>query len=160
LNIFVIYNFERRFSIMRTTFIAKPAEIERKWYVVDAADQTLGRLASEVASVLRGKNKPIYTPHCDTGDYVIIVNADKIKVTGKKLDQKLYRRHTGHVGGLKEATLREMLDKKPEEVIKHAVKGMLPKNALGREMFGKLFVYAGSDHKHQAQCPEVLEIKY
>ena len=110
---------------MRTTFIAKPAEIERKWYVVDAADHTLGRLASEVASVLRGKNKPIYTPHCDTGDYVIIINADKIKVTGKKLDQKLYRKHSDYVGGFKETTLRVMMDKKPEEVIRHAVKGCL-----------------------------------
>ncbi len=145
---------------MRTTFIAKPAEIERKWYVVDAADHTLGRLASEVASVLRGKNKPIYTPHCDTGDYVIIINADKIKVTGKKLDQKLYRKHSDYVGGFKETTLRVMMDKKPEEVIKHAVKGMLPKNTLGKDMMKKLFVYAGADHKHQAQSPEVLEIKY
>ncbi len=145
---------------MRTTFIAKPAEIERKWYVVDAADHTLGRLASEVASVLRGKNKPIYTPHCDTGDYVIIINADKIKVTGKKLDQKLYRRHSDYVGGFKETTLRAMMEKKPEEVIKHAVKGMLPKNTLGKDMLKKLFVYSGNDHKHQAQCPEVLEIKY
>ncbi len=145
---------------MRTTFIAKPAEIERKWYVVDAADHTLGRLASEVASVLRGKNKPIYTPHCDTGDYVIIINADKIKVTGKKLDQKLYRKHSDYVGGFKETTLRVMMDKKPEEVIRHAVKGMLPKNTLGKDMLKKLFVYSGSEHKHQAQCPEVLEIKY
>lgn len=145
---------------MRTTFIAKPAEIERKWYVVDATDHTLGRLASEVASVLRGKNKPIYTPHCDTGDYVIIINADKIKVTGKKLDQKLYRKHSDYVGGFKETTLRAMMDKKPEEVIKHAVKGMLPKNTLGKDMMKKLFVYAGGDHKHQAQSPEVLEIKY
>lgn len=145
---------------MRTTFIAKPAEIERKWYVVDAADKTLGRLASEVAKVLRGKNKPIYTPHCDTGDYVIVINADKIKVTGKKLDQKLYRKHSEYVGGFKETTLRVMMDKKPEEVIKHAVKGMLPENTLGKDMLKKLFVYAGSEHKHQAQSPEVLEIKY
>ncbi len=145
---------------MRTTFIAKPAEIERKWYVVDATDHTLGRLASEVANVLRGKNKPIYTPHCDTGDYVIIINADKIKVTGKKLDQKLYRKHSDYVGGFKETTLRVMLEKKPEEVIKHAVKGMLPKNTLGKDMMKKLFVYAEGEHKHQAQSPEVLEIKY
>lgn len=145
---------------MRTTFIAKPAEIERKWYVVDATDHTLGRLASEVASVLRGKNKPIYTPHCDTGDYVIIINADKIKVTGKKLDQKLYRKHSDYVGGFKETTLRVMMEKKPEEVIKHAVKGMLPKNTLGKDMMKKLFVYADGEHKHQAQSPEVLEIKY
>ena len=145
---------------MRTTFIASAAKIERKWYVVDATGHTLGRLASEVASVLRGKTKPVYTPNCDTGDYVIIVNADKIKVTGKKLDQKLYRKHSDYVGGFKETTLREMLDKKPEEVLKHAVKGMLPKNTLGSDMLKKLFVYAGSDHKHQAQSPEVLEIKY
>ncbi|MBO5560841.1 MAG: 50S ribosomal protein L13 [Firmicutes bacterium] len=145
---------------MRTTFIAKTAEIERKWYVVDAANHTLGRLASEVASVLKGKNKPIYTPHLDTGDYVIIINADKIKVTGKKLDQKLYRKHSEYTGGFKETTLRQMLDKKPEDVLVHAVKGMLPKNALGKDMLKKLFVYAGSEHNHDAQKPEVLEIKY
>lgn len=145
---------------MRTTFIAKPNEVERKWYVVDATDHTLGRLASEVASVLRGKNKPIYTPHVDTGDYVIIINADKIKVTGKKLDQKLYRKHSEYTGGFKEVTLRAMMDKKPEEALKHAIKGMLPKNTLGRNMYKKLFVYAGSEHSHQAQTPEVLEIKY
>lgn len=142
---------------MRTTFIAKTAEIERKWYVVDATDKTLGRLASEVASVLRGKNKPIYTPFLDTGDFVIVINADKVKVTGKKLDQKLYRKHSDYVGGFKETTLRSMMDKKPEEVFKLAVKGMLPKNALGRKMFKKLNVYAGAEHKHQAQQPEVLE---
>ena len=145
---------------MRTTFIAKTAEIERKWYVVDAADHTLGRLASEVASVLKGKNKPIYTPHLDTGDYVIVINADKIKVTGKKLDQKLYRKHSEYTGGFKEITLRQMLDKKPEEVILHAVKGMLPKNTLGKDMLKKLYVYTGTEHKHEAQKPEVLEIKY
>ena len=145
---------------MRTTYIAKTAEIERKWFVVDATDLTLGRLASEVAAVLRGKHKPIYTPFLDTGDNVIIVNADKIKVTGKKLDQKLYRKHSAYVGGFKETTLREMMNKKPEDVIKHAVKGMLPKNSLGRNMFKKLFVYSGSEHKHQAQTPEVLEFKF
>lgn len=145
---------------MRTTFIAKPAEIERKWYVVDATDHTLGRLASEVASILRGKNKAIYTPHVDTGDFVIIINAEKIKVTGKKMDQKIYRSHSGYVGGLKEVTLRTMMDKKPEEVLKHAIKGMLPKNSLGRNMSKKLFVYTGSEHNHEAQTPEVLEIKY
>lgn len=145
---------------MRTTFIAKPAEIEKKWYVVDAEGQTLGRLASEIASILRGKNKPIFTPNVDTGDYVIVINAEKIKVSGKKLDQKLYRRHSDYVGGFKETTLRAMLDKKPEQVMIHAVKGMLPKNTLGRNMLKKLFVYAGSEHKHQAQSPEVLEIKY
>ncbi|MBQ8941792.1 MAG: 50S ribosomal protein L13 [Firmicutes bacterium] len=145
---------------MRTTFIAKTAEIERKWYVVDAADHTLGRLASEVASVLKGKNKPTYTPHLDTGDYVIIINADKIKVTGKKLDQKLYRKHSEYTGGFKEVTLRQMLDKKPEDVLVHAVKGMLPKNTLGKNMLKKLYVYTGTEHGHEAQKPEVLEIKY
>jgi large subunit ribosomal protein L13 len=145
---------------MRTTFIAKKAEIERKWYVVDAEGKTLGRVASQVAAVLRGKNKAIYTPFIDTGDYVIIVNAEKINVTGKKLQDKLYRRHSEYTGGFKEITLKEMLDKKPEEVLKHAVKGMLPKNALGKDMLKKLFVYAGPDHKHEAQKPEALEIKY
>ena len=138
------------------TFMASPEKIERKWYVVDAEGQTLGRLASEVAKVLRGKNKPEYTPHVDTGDYVIVINADKIKVTGKKLDQKMYYHHSDYVGGLKEATLREMMQKKPEKVIELAVKGMLPKGPLGREMYTKLFVYAGPDHKHAAQKPEEL----
>ena len=138
------------------TFMASPATIERKWYVVDATGYTLGRLASEVAKVLRGKNKPIYTPSIDTGDYVIVVNADKIKVTGKKLDQKIYYRHSDYVGSLKETTLREMLAKHPERVIEFAVKGMLPKGPLGREMYTKLHVYAGPDHKHEAQKPEVL----
>ena len=138
------------------TFMASPATIDRKWYVVDAEGKTLGRLASEVAKVLRGKNKPIFTPHIDTGDYVIVVNAEKIKVTGKKLDQKVYYRHSGYVGGIKETTLKEMLNKHPERVIEFAVKGMLPKGPLGREMYTKLFVYAGPDHKHEAQKPEEL----
>lgn len=138
------------------TFMASPATIDRKWYVVDATDMTLGRLASEVAKVLRGKNKPIFTPHMDTGDYVIVVNAEKIKVTGKKMDQKIYYRHSEYVGGMKETTLKEKLAKKPEEVIELAVKGMLPKGPLGRQMYKKLFVYAGPDHKHAAQKPEVL----
>ena len=138
------------------SYMASPATIERKWYVVDATGYTLGRLASEVAKVLRGKNKPIYTPHIDTGDYVIIVNADKVKVTGKKLDQKIYYRHSDYVGGMKEATLREMMDKKPEKVIELAVKGMLQKGPLGRTMYKKLFVYAGAEHGHEAQKPEVL----
>ena len=138
------------------TFMASPATIDRKWYVVDATDMTLGRLAAEVAKVLRGKNKPIFTPHIGTGDYVIVVNAEKIKVTGKKLDQKIYYRHSEYVGGMKEATLREMLAKKPEKVIELAVKGMLPKGPLGRQMYTKLYVYAGPDHKHAAQKPEVL----
>ncbi len=138
------------------TFMASPATIERKWYVVDATNMTLGRLASEVAKVLRGKNKPIFTPFIDTGDYVIVINAEKIKVTGKKMDQKIYYRHSDYVGGMKETTLKEQLAKKPESVIEMAVKGMLPKGPLGRQMYTKLFVYAGPEHKHQAQKPEVL----
>lgn len=142
------------------TYMANPDKIERKWYVVDAEGCTLGRLTSEIAKVLRGKNKPEYTPHIDTGDYVVVINAEKIKVTGKKLDQKIYTHHTGYIGGLKEITLRRMMDTKPSEVVKHAVKGMLPKNALGRQMFKKLHVYAGAEHGHAAQKPEVLEIKF
>ncbi len=138
------------------TFMASPATIDRKWYVVDATDMTLGRLASEVAKVLRGKNKPIFTPHMDCGDYVIVVNAAKIKVTGRKLDQKVYYHHSDYVGGMKETTLKEMLAKKPEKVIELAVKGMLPKGPLGRQMFTKLHVYAGAEHEQAAQKPEVL----
>lgn len=138
------------------SYMASASTVERKWYVVDAADMTLGRLASEVAKVLRGKNKPTFTPHIDTGDYVIVVNAEKVKVTGKKLDQKIYYHHSDYVGGMKETTLREMLAKKPEKVVELAVKGMLPKGPLGREMYTKLFVYAGPEHKHQAQKPEAL----
>ena len=142
------------------SFMASPSTIERKWYVVDATGHTLGRLASEIASILRGKNKPTFTPHIDTGDYVIVVNADKIKVTGKKLDQKVYYNHSDYVGGMKETTLREKMAKKPEDVIYLAVKGMLPKGPLGRSMITKLHIYAGPEHNHQAQKPEVLEIKY
>ncbi|MEY8428393.1 50S ribosomal protein L13 [Lachnospiraceae bacterium 46-15] len=138
------------------SYMASPATIERKWYVVDATGYTLGRLASEVAKILRGKNKPIFTPHMDTGDYVIVTNAEHIKVTGKKLDQKIYYRHSDYVGGMKETTLKEMLNKKPERVIELAVKGMLPKGPLGRQMITKLHVYAGPEHKHEAQKPEVL----
>ncbi len=138
------------------TFMASPATIDRKWYVVDAAGMTLGRLASEVASILRGKNKPTFTPHMDTGDYVIVINAEKIAVTGRKLDQKIYYRHSDYVGGMKQETLKEKLKKKPESVIEHAVKGMLPKGPLGRQMYRKLYVYAGPEHKHAAQKPEVL----
>ncbi len=138
------------------TFMASPSTIDRKWYVIDAEGMTLGRLASETAKILRGKNKPIFTPFIDTGDYVIIVNAAKINVTGKKLDQKIYYHHSRYVGGLKSASLREMLDKKPEKVIELAVKGMLPKGPLGREMYKKLHVYAGAEHNHQAQKPETL----
>ncbi len=138
------------------TFMASPSTIERKWYVVDATGYTLGRLASEVAKVLRGKNKAIFTPHIDTGDYVIVINADKIKVTGKKLQQKIYYNHSDYVGGMKETTLKEMLAKKPERVIELAVKGMLPKGPLGRQMYTKLHVYAGPEHDHAAQKPELL----
>lgn len=138
------------------TFMASPATIDRKWYVVDATDQTLGRLASEVAKVLRGKNKAIFTPHMDCGDYVIVINAEKVKVTGRKLDQKVYRHHSEYVGGMKETTLREKMARKPEQVIEMAVKGMLPKGPLGRQMYTKLHVYAGSEHAHAAQKPEVL----
>ena len=141
------------------SYMANAGSVERKWYVVDAEGQTLGRLTSEIAKVLRGKNKPIYTPHVDTGDYVIVINAEKISVTGKKLDQKIYYHHSDYVGGMKETTLRTMLEKKPTEVIRLAVKGMLPKGTLGRHMLDKLHVYAGPEHKNAAQKPEVLEIK-
>ena len=140
------------------SFMASPSTVVRKWYVVDAEGKTLGRLASEVANVLRGKKKPIYTPHIDTGDYVIVVNAEKVVTTGKKLDQKKYYHHSEYVGGMKEATLKEMMQKKPEFVITHAVKGMLPKGPLGRQMLKKLHVYAGPEHNHAAQKPETLDI--
>ena len=139
------------------TFMASPATIDRKWYVVDASGMTLGRLASEVAKVLRGKNKPIFTPHVDTGDYVIVVNAAKVVVTGKKLDQKIYYNHSEYVGGMRETTLREMMAKKPEKVIELAVKGMLPKGPLGRSMIDKLHVYAGPEHEQAAQKPVVVD---
>jgi len=138
------------------TFVACPEKIERKWYVVDATGYTLGRLASEVAKVLRGKNKPIFTPSVDTGDYVVVVNAEKINVTGKKLDQKIYYHHSDYVGGMKETTLRELLNKHPERAIEYAVKGMLPKGPLGRQMYTKLHVYVGAEHPHAAQKPETL----
>ncbi len=138
------------------TFMAKKEAIDRKWYVVDASGCTLGRLSSEIAKVLRGKNKPIYTPHIDTGDYVIVINAEKVKVTGKKLNQKIYYHHSDYVGGMKETTLKDMLARHPERVVEFAVKGMLPKGPLGRQMYKKLFVYAGPEHKHEAQKPEVL----
>ncbi|MGI6117168.1 MAG: 50S ribosomal protein L13 [Bilifractor sp.] len=138
------------------TFMANPDNIEKKWYVVDAEGQTLGRMCSNIANVLRGKNKPEYTPFVDTGDYVIVVNADKVKVSGKKLDQKIYYRHSDYVGGMKSATLREMMDKRPEKVIELAVRGMLPKGPLGRQMLKKLHVYAGAEHPHTAQQPETL----
>ena len=141
------------------SFMASPSTIEREWYVVDATGHTLGRLASEIATILRGKNKPTYTPHIDTGDNVIVINAEKIKVTGKKLDQKIYYHHSDYVGGMKQ-TLKEKLAKKPEDVIYLAVKGMLPKGPLGRQMIKKLHVYAGAEHNHAAQQPKALEIKY
>ncbi len=142
------------------SFMASPATIERKWYVVDATGHTLGRLSSEIAAILRGKNKPTFTPHIDTGDYVIVVNADKIKVTGKKMSQKIYYKHSDYPGGMRETTLAEMMAKDSAEVIRIAVKGMLPKGPLGRDMITKLHVYSGAEHAHAAQKPEVLEIKY
>ena len=136
------------------SYIAKPAEIDHRWYVIDAEDKTLGKLAAEVAMILRGKKKPIYTPHVDCGDYVVVVNAEKVAVTGKKEKQKIYKNHSGYPGGLKETTLAELRAKKPEEIIRHAVKGMMPKGKLGRQMFKKLKVYAGPEHPHAAQNPE------
>jgi large subunit ribosomal protein L13 len=143
---------------VKRTYVTKPEDIQRNWYVVDASGQTLGRLASEVAKIVRGKHKPIYSPSVDVGDFVIVVNADKIHVTGRKLDQKVYYRHSGYPGGLKEIPLSRMLEEHPTRVIEHAVRGMLPKNRLGRKMIRKLKVYAGSDHPHQAQQPEPLEL--
>lgn len=140
------------------TYVTKPAEIERAWYVVDAEGQTLGRLASSIATILRGKHKPIYSPAVDCGDFVIVLNADKVTVTGRRLEQKKYYRHSLYIGGLKEITLRDQLQKHPERVIESAVRGMLPKNALGRKMFKKLKVYAGNEHPHQAQLPQPLEL--
>lgn len=145
---------------MRTTFMANAQNVDRKWYVIDGEGQTVGRLASQVAAVLRGKHKPTYTPHVDCGDHVIVINADKVVFTGKKLDQKLYRRHSGYAGGLKETTARDMMEKHPERIIMHAVKGMLPKNSLGRQMLTKFRVYAGAEHNHEAQQPEVLTFKF
>ena len=140
------------------TWNAKPGEIAREWYVVDAAGQTLGRLATRIADVLRGKDKPVYTPHVDTGDFVVVVNAERIAVTGKKLDQKIYYRHSGYPGGLRERTLREQLSRQPEKVIRLAVKGMLPRNRLSRAQLTKLKVYAGPDHPHDAQQPTPLDL--
>ncbi|SHO48586.1 50S ribosomal protein L13 [Anaerocolumna xylanovorans] len=142
------------------SYMASASTIERKWYVIDATGHTLGRLSSEIAKILRGKNKPTYTPFIDTGDYVIVVNAEKIKVTGKKLDQKIYYNHSDYVGGMRETTLRELMAKKPTDAISIAIKGMLPKGPLGRQMITKLHVYAGPEHDNAAQKPEVLEIKY
>src|SRR5436189_3268465 len=141
------------------TYNAKPGEISREWHVVDADGQTLGRLATEIANVLRGKGKPEYTPHVDTGDFVVVVNAEKIHVTGNKLDQKLYRRHSGYPGGLRSRTLREQLERRPTEVIRKAVKGMLPGNKLASAQIGKLKIYAGPEHPHEAQSPEPLKLE-
>ena len=143
---------------IQKTYATTPAVIERRWWIVDAQGMTLGRLASKVAPILRGKHKPYFTPHLDTGDYVIIINADKINVTGKRLDQKKYYRHSGYPGGLKSMTLRELMDKFPTRALKFAIKGMLPKGPLGRKMFTKLKVYAGAEHPHQAQQPQILEL--
>jgi large subunit ribosomal protein L13 len=143
---------------VKRTYVTKPEDIQRNWYVVDASGQTLGRLASEIARIVRGKHKPIYSPAADVGDFVIVINADKVHVTGRKLDQKMYYRHSGYPGGLTEVSLRRMLEEHPTRVIEHAVRGMLPKNRLGRKMIRKLKVYAGSDHPHQAQQPEPLEL--
>lgn len=144
---------------MRTTYMAKANDVDRKWYVVDAAGETLGRLSTEVASILRGKHKPTFTPHVDTGDYVIIINAEKIELTGKKLNDKIYYRHTNHPGGLKTRTALEMRNKQPEKMLELAIKGMLPKGPLGRQMFKKLHVYAGAEHPHEAQKPEAYELR-
>lgn len=143
---------------MKTTYVTKAADVERRWYVVDAEGQTLGRLASRIAALLRGKHKPIYSPAVDCGDYVIVVNAEKIHVSGRRMDQKIYYRHSGYPGGLKQISLRDQLATRPERVIETAVRGMLPKNALGRKMFKKLKIYAGPEHHHQAQMPETLEL--
>ncbi len=140
-----------------SSYIAKPQDVERKWYVIDAEGKTLGKVAAEAASILRGKKKPIFTPHVDTGDYVIVINAEKVEVTGKKRKEKIYKRHTGYPGGLREITFEKLLDKAPEEIIRHAVKGMMPGGRLGRQMFKKLKVYAGPEHKHAAQKPEIWE---
>lgn len=145
--------------MMRTTYMAKPADVKRKWYVIDAAGKPLGRLASEVARILRGKHKPIYTPHIDTGDHVILINADQVVLTGRKLDQKMYYRHSGRPGGLKVVPYRKFMATFPERVVEKAVKGMLPHNSLGRQMFRKLKVYRGSKHPHEAQKPERLELE-
>ena len=142
---------------MRTTFIAKKEDADHAWVLVDAADKVLGRLAVDIASILRGKTKPEYTPHVDTGDFVVVINAEKVKLTGNKLEDKMYYRHSGYMGGLKTASAKDVLAKKPEEIIRHAVKGMLPKNSLGKSMFKKLKVYAGSTHPHDAQQPQALK---
>jgi large subunit ribosomal protein L13 len=147
----------KRLNIHKT-YVAKPNQVEQKWYVVDATDKTLGRLATQIASILRGKHKPQYTPHEDVGDYVIVVNAEKVKTTGRKLYQKMYYRHSGYPGGIRGVTLRRQLETHPERVIEHAVKGMLPRGPLGRQVFKKLKVYVGATHPHEAQRPQVMEL--
>jgi large subunit ribosomal protein L13 len=141
------------------TYNAKPGEIERRWYIVDAEGKNLGRLATQIAETLRGKTKPQYTPHVDTGDFVVVINAEKIRVTGKKLDEKIYYRHSGYPGGLKHRTLREQLERRPTQVLRSAVKGMLPKNRLAARQLTKLKIYAGPEHPHDAQAPEPLEVR-
>ena len=140
------------------TFMAKKENIDRKWWIIDAEDKVVGRLAAKIATILRGKNKTIFTPHVDTGDFVVVINAEKIRFTGRKLEDKIYYNHSGYMGGIKEINAKKLLDKKPEEVIKRAVKGMLPKNKLGRQMFKKLKIYTGKEHPHFAQQPEKLEL--
>jgi large subunit ribosomal protein L13 len=141
------------------SYMARPASAERKWHLVDAEGKTLGRLATEIARLLRGKNKPQYTPHVDTGDFVVVVNAEKVVVTGKKAEQKVYRRHTGYPGGLKETSYEQMLERKPTEILRRAVKGMMPKTRLGRQQFKKLKIYAGPEHPHEAQAPASYEVR-
>jgi large subunit ribosomal protein L13 len=140
------------------TYVAKEQEVNKKWYLVDATDKVLGRLAAQIALRLRGKHKPIFTPHADTGDFIVVINADKVTLTGKKWDKKIYYRHSGYIGGLKQRTAKELLEKKPEDILRFAVKGMLPKNSLGRRQLKKLKIYTGSEHPHEAQQPEKLEI--
>ena len=140
------------------TFVAKEQNVAKKWYVVDAKDKVLGRLAAQIAMRLRGKHKPVFTPHADTGDFVVVINADKVALTGKKWDKKIYYHHTGYIGGLKQITAKKLLEKKPEDILRFAVKGMLPKNSLGRRQLKKLKIYVGTDHPHEAQQPEILEI--
>ncbi len=141
------------------SYMARPLEVERKWYVVDAEGQTLGRLATEIARILRGKNKPQYTPHVDTGDFVVVVNAEKVVVTGRKAEQKVYRRHSGYPGGLKTTTYEQMLERRPTEILRRAVKGMMPKTRLARQQLRKLKIYAGPEHPHAAQNPQTLEVR-
>ncbi len=141
------------------SYMARPLEVERKWYVVDAEGQTLGRLATEIAHILRGKNKPQYTPHVDTGDFVVVVNAEKVVVTGRKAEQKVYRRHSGYPGGLKETSYEQMMERRPTEILRRAVKGMMPKNRLARQQLRKLKIYAGPEHPHAAQNPQPYEVR-